>query len=107
MVFNPDPNKQANEVLFSCKKGKVDHPVLIFNGSPVQHVSEHKHLGLILQPSLLFTKHVAEKVKKAMKNVGIIKHLNKFLPSKLLTKCINLWSVPILITVTSYFIFLL
>ena len=26
MAFNPDPNKQANEVLFSSKKKKVDHP---------------------------------------------------------------------------------
>ena len=86
MAFNPDPNKQANEVLFSCKKKKVDHPVLLFNGSPVKRVSEQKHLGLILQPTLLFIKHVAEKIKKAKKNVGIIKHLNKFLPLKSLNQ---------------------
>ena len=48
MAFNPDPNKQANEVLFTCKTSKVDHPDLVFNGSPVKRVSEHKHLGLIL-----------------------------------------------------------
>ena len=67
MAFNPDPNKQANEVLFTCKKSKVDHPSLYFNGSPVQRVSEQKHLGLTLHPTLLFTKHVAEKVKKPIR----------------------------------------
>ena len=86
MAFNPDPNKQANEVLFTCKTSNVDHPDLVFNGSPVKRVSEHKHLGLILQSSLLFFKHVAEKVKTAKKNVGIIKHLNKFLPFKTLNQ---------------------
>ena len=86
MSFNPDPNKQANEVLFSCKKNSPVHPQLIFNGSPVKRVSEHKHLGLILEPTLLFIRHVAEKIKKANKNVGIIKHLNKFLPFKTLVQ---------------------
>ena len=84
MAFNPDPNKQANEILFSCKKKAVNHPQLIFNGSPVLRVNEHKHLGLILTPTLNFAKHIAEKVKKAKKNIGILKHLNKFLPIKTL-----------------------
>ena len=79
MAFNPDSNKQATEILFSCKRKPVDHPELIFNGSPVTRVNEHKHLGLTLQPSLSFEKHLNEKMKKAKKNIGIIKHLNKFL----------------------------
>ncbi len=37
-------------------------------------------LGLILQPSLTFAKHINEKIKKAKKNIGIIKHLNSVLP---------------------------
>ena len=83
MAFNPDPNKQANEVLFSCKQKQVHHPPLSFNGSPVKRVTEQKHLGLIVQPNLSFEKHINEKLKKAKKNIGIIKHLNRFLPSKL------------------------
>ena len=43
MTFNPDPNKQATEILFSCKKKPVQHPVLSFNGSPVSRVSDHKY----------------------------------------------------------------
>ena len=80
MAFNPDPNKQATEILFSCKKKPVQHPVLSFNGSPVSRVPNHKHLGLIFRPSLSFIDHITEKIKKAKKNIGIIKHLNKYLP---------------------------
>ena len=35
MEFNPDPTKQAIEVLFSCKKYSPNHPKLIFNGTDV------------------------------------------------------------------------
>ena len=52
MVFNPDPTKQATEVLFSCKKVSPNHPELIFNGTAVVKVNEQKHLGLTLQPGL-------------------------------------------------------
>ena len=82
MSFNPDPNKQAAEILFSCKKKTVDHPPLYFNGFPVTRLKEHKHLGLTVTPSLSFENHIIEKEKKAKKNVGIIKYLNRFLPLK-------------------------
>ena len=65
MAFNPDPNKQANEVLFSCKTKKVDHPPISFNGFPVVQVKETKHLGLVLQFKLNFEKHLSEKIKKS------------------------------------------
>ena len=86
MQFNPDPTKQANEILFSCKKEKPVHPPLFFNGTTVSLASEQKHLGLILKPNLSFEKHLHEKMTKAKKNVGIIKHLNKFLPFKTLNQ---------------------
>ena len=47
-------------------------------------VKEQKHLGLILESSLSFEKHLNEKIIKAKKNVGILKHLSKFLPLKTL-----------------------
>ena len=82
--FNPDPNKQANEVLFSCKKSSPNHPQLIFNGTVVTKVNNQKHLGLILDPELSFVKHLNEKIIKAKKNIGVIKHLSKYLPLKTL-----------------------
>ena len=45
MEFNPDPTKQATEVLFSCKKNRPNHPHLIFNGTAVVKVNETKTLG--------------------------------------------------------------
>ena len=80
MVFNPDPTKQATEVLFSNKKSEVEHPELTFNNIPVIRVKEHKHLGLTLQSNLSFEKHLHDKMAKAKKNIGLIKHLNRFLP---------------------------
>ena len=83
MEFNPDPTKQATEILFSCKKKSVNHPQLIFNGSAVVQVKQ-KHLGLTLEPGLSFEKHISEKIIKAKKNIGILKHLSKCLPLKTL-----------------------
>ena len=84
MEFNPDPTKQATEVLFSCKKCSPNHPQLIFNGIPIAKVNYQKHLGLILDSRLSFEKHLNEKIIKVKKIVGIRKHLSKFLPLKTL-----------------------
>ena len=43
MEFNPDPTKQANEILFYFKKSSPNHPQLIFNGFAVVNVNEQKH----------------------------------------------------------------
>ena len=86
MEFNPDPTKQTTEVLFSCKKSKLTHPPLVFNGSVVHNKNEQKHLGLILDSGLSFAKHLNEKIKKAKKIIGTIKHLSKYLPFKTLNQ---------------------
>ena len=84
MEFNPDPSKQATQVLFSCEKVSPVHPQLIFNGTVVKKVNGHKHLGLILDSGLSFKKHLDEKIIKAENNIGIIKHLSKILSPKTL-----------------------
>ena len=76
MEFNPDPNKQATELLFSCKKNSPNHPSLFFNGTVVPKVTEQKHLGLILDSKLSFERHINENIVKAKK------YLSKFLPLK-------------------------
>ena len=35
MIFNPDPTKQAQEVISSCKTKKLPHPPLVFNNTNV------------------------------------------------------------------------
>ena len=48
MSFNPDPNKQATEVIFSHKLKPPTHPAISFNNCQVASVLSHKHLGIIL-----------------------------------------------------------
>ena len=68
MEFNPDPSKQATELLFSCKKNRIVHPPLILNNQVVKKVEYHKHLGLILDSSLSFVNHINAKIALAKKN---------------------------------------
>ena len=82
MSFNPDPSKQAEEILFSQKlKGPV-HPPIYFNDNEVKRVSYHKHLGLILDAKFSFAKHFNEIIASARKGIGIIRHLAPYLPLK-------------------------
>ena len=82
MSFNPDPTKQAEEILFSCKRKSPNHPPIYFNGTEVKRVIHHKHLGLILDPKLSFTKHINEKIVVARKGIGAMKHIATYLPLK-------------------------
>ena len=79
LEFNPDPTKKATEVLFSCKKSSPNHPQIMFNGTIVAKMNDRKHLGLSPDSSLSFKNH-NEKIIKAKKNLGLIKHLSMFLP---------------------------
>ena len=52
MGFNPDPSKQAQEVIFSRElQKKVIFP---FNIIPVKQASSQKHLRMMLDPKLNF-----------------------------------------------------
>ena len=82
MCFNPDPTKQAEEILFSQKLEKPVHPPIYFNDIEVKRVSDHRHLGLTLGTKLSFAKHLSEKISTARKGIGIIKHLAPYLPLK-------------------------
>ena len=86
MEFNPDPLKQATQIIFSCKRNKTQHPPIFFNGIEVATEDEQTHLGLILTPGLNFSKHIHGKINKANKNIGIIKHLSKYFPFKTLNQ---------------------
>ena len=66
------------------QKVKTPSSPLFFNRSPVAKADEQKHLGLILCPNLCFQKHIRDKLAKAMKLIGVIKHLARYLPLKTL-----------------------
>ena len=86
MEFNPDPTKQATEMLFSHKKSSPYHPDLFFNGVRVAKVKYQKHLGLTLDQKLYFKHHLNEKIIKIKKTLGIMRHVSKFLPLKTLNQ---------------------
>ena len=82
MSFNPDPNTQATEVLFSHKVNSDGHSKLIFNGNLVQQCSLQKHLGLFLDNKLDFNKHLDEKINQCNKIIRMMKNLSHRLPDK-------------------------
>ena len=68
MSFNPDPSKQAAEIVF------------FKNNNTLTPTNSHKHLGMILDSKLNFKNHLSEKISKANKGFGIIRRLYNFLP---------------------------
>ena len=60
--FNPDPNKQANEVYFSRKPNTDDYLPIKLNYSPVQLCESQKHFGFILDKHLNFYELIEKKI---------------------------------------------
>ena len=63
MSFNLDPSKQAQEVLFSNKVTKANHPNIIFNSNTVQKSANQKHVGLTLDEKLTLNDRITSKLK--------------------------------------------
>ena len=80
MSFNPDPKKQAQEVIFSRKSKAISHPPLVFNNNNVIQTTSQKHLGIILDTRLSFEKHLETVLCKINKTIGLIHKLQNLLP---------------------------
>ena len=80
MSFNPDPKKQAQEVIFSRKSKATLHSPLVFNNNNVMQAASHKHLGIILDTRLSFEKHLETVLCKINKTIGLIRKLQNLLP---------------------------
>ena len=74
MSFNPDPKKQAQEVIFSWKFRAISHPPLVFNNNIIQATS-HKYLGTILDTRLSFEKYLETVLCQINKTIGLIRKL--------------------------------
>ena len=55
MLFNPDLTKQAQEVIFSRKNIKTDHPIVYVNEALIALTICRKHLGMHLDEKLNFS----------------------------------------------------
>ena len=80
MSFNPDPKKQAQEVIFSRKSKAMSHPPLVFNNNNVIQSTSQKHLSIILDTRLSFEKHLETVLCKINKTIGLIRKLQNLLP---------------------------
>ena len=69
LEFDPDPTKQATQIIFSCKKTIIDYPPVFFNGTTVSKVDHHKHFGPILEPKLTFHIHIYEYLCYSVQNL--------------------------------------
>ena len=80
MSFNPDPSKQAQEVIFSRKLQKSTHPTLSFNNNTVTQSVTQKHLGMLLDTKLDFQGHLKSIFNKVNKTIGLLRKLHNTLP---------------------------
>ena len=96
MSFNPDPTKQAQEVIFSRKNIKPHHPDLVFNQVNVKRVTHQKHLGLILDDKLNFKQYTKVLIDKASKGIGVLRKLRYHIPRHSLVTLYKSFIRPIL-----------
>ena len=80
MSFNPDPSKQAQEVIFTCTIKKPSHPGLIFNNNKVIQTPYQKHLGMFLDDKLNLGEHLKYIANKVNKSIGLLRKLQNLLP---------------------------
>ena len=75
MIFNPDSNKPAQEVLFSRKKKAQVHPNIYLNNIQVERTCYLKHIGFLPDEKLNFKQDIDSVVPKVNKGISVIKNL--------------------------------
>ena len=78
MAFNRDPNKQAQEVVFSRQIKMTLQPPLTFINDSVKEVQFQKQFGVYLDGKLDLCKHLPNIFKKVNKAVSLLRKLRKF-----------------------------
>ena len=75
---NPNPSKQAQEVIFSQTLNEVPQPPLVLNND-VSHCKSQKHLGIMLDSKLTFEEHYNTVLSKTNRTVGLLYKLQNLL----------------------------
>ena len=84
MLFSPDPNKPAQEVLFSRKNKVQVHPTINLNNIQVERTSYQKHLGILHDEKLNFKQHIDSVIPKINKGISVIKKLRHSLTTEII-----------------------
>ena len=94
-VFNLDPHKPSQEVLFSRKTKVLIHPVISLYNIQMEKASYQKHLGLFIDEKLAFKHHIDHTFCEVNKSIAVIKKLRYTLSriSLLTIYKIFLWSL--------------
>ena len=87
MKFNTE---KTEEVISSAKGVKPIHPPLSFGNDDVERMSEHKHLGMILDSELDFQSHRKEAIQKARQGIGITRFLSNYVSRDVLDQIYKL-----------------
>ena len=80
MNLNSDPNKQAQEIIFSRKKTASLHLAIYFDNKPFKSSQIHKHLGVILDSNLSYEHHIKSILNKVNKTIGLLLKFQLILP---------------------------
>ena len=62
-------------LVFSSKRDKPVHPALYLNGSHIEEVDKHTHLGLIFQSNMSWQCHIQNIYEKGSKRLNMLKSL--------------------------------
>ena len=80
ILFNPDPSKPAQEIVFSRKKKLQSHPTISLSNIQVERASYQNHLGILLDEKLNFKQYIDSVILKINKGISVIKKLRYSLP---------------------------
>ena len=83
MSINPDPTKQAQEVIFCKESTKKIHPKIFFNNTPVSKANSQKHLGLHLDSKLSIDIHIKIILTKVNRTIGLLRTFQQVLRTHL------------------------
>ena len=70
------------------------HPPLRLGNEEITSKTEHKHLGISLDPKLSFKSHVNEAILKARRGIGLIGHLSQYVSRDVLDQMYKLYVRP-------------
>ena len=75
MSLNPDPSKQAHEVIFSSPIKKLPYPSIVFNNNNVLQAYSQMYLDVTLDVKLTFDEHLSNVLNKVNKTIGLLREL--------------------------------